>query len=363
MSCPSIKEYKKLKKSNNISIHLIPLLHGKTYGYVPKRLFKLIQTINIKQKVKEIIDTEGIDCIIVRDSPEFGFMANELSIRYDIRFIYRLSSYFPTMRKQFLTYRKTPRAIMRYIKGVIGEFIYSKLIKECDLFLPISSSMKDYYKTKYPNKKMLPVTSNPPESFINFDQRNIKKVPQRLIYVGQISLIRDCEFFIKVLKKVKKNFPNVELDLVGPVMDSGLKNKLKRSAEKEGVLDNLLFHGEVEKEKVPELVSSSVIGLSPIPPTKAYLMSSPTKVVEYIALGVPTVANREIEDQRYVIEESAGGFAVPYNTDDFAKKIIYLLENPEIADKMGKAGKGWIKRNRTYGLMAKKLEKELLNLL
>jgi len=353
----------KMPSLSNLTYHLIEINKWKYKTFIFNRFIKFIYIINLKSCAEKIIKNEKIDLIIARDNPELGMLADILSKIYSIPFVFQMTSLFPEMRKILIKYKPSFRAVVRYIKGILEEKIFHKLIRDCDLFLPISKAMQSHFKKKYPGKKMIPVPLHAPRDFIDYKKVEKYNKDNRIIYVGQISLLREFDFFIEMLKKVKRIHEDVELILLGPIMYSGLEQELRKKAKDFGVIENLKFLGEVSKSEVPDFVVGAVLGLSPIPPTKAYRMSSPTKVVEYLALGVPTVANREIEDQRSVIEESAGGFAVPYDTDEFAEKITYLLDNPEVAEKMGKAGRKWIKRNRTYGLMAEKLENELIKLL
>ena len=41
---------------------------------------------------------------------------------------------------------------------------------------------------------------------------------------------------------------------------------------------------------------------------------------------------------------------------------MWLLKNKSLADKMGRLGSNWIKKNRTYKILAKNLEQNYLNI-
>ena len=61
----------------------------------------------------------------------------------------------------------------------------------------------------------------------------------------------------------------------------------------------------------------------------------PTNVFEHMAMGKAVVANEEIPDHKETIEQSGGGVPVPFDSEAFAKAIIALLGNLEIAKEMG----------------------------
>ena len=96
------------------------------------------------------------------------------------------------------------------------------------------------------------------------------------------------------------------------------------------------------------LISDCDIGISPIKPNKRYIVSTPTKTIEYLSCGLPVVCNKEILDQKHIIQKSNGGLAVSYDENKFTKAIMYIIDNKDIYQKMSKNGKKWIFDNRTY---------------
>jgi glycosyltransferase involved in cell wall biosynthesis len=80
-------------------------------------------------------------------------------------------------------------------------------------------------------------------------------------------------------------------------------------------------------------------------------MGSPTKAIEYMALGLPVVCNDQ-PDQEQVVRESGGGYSVEMSASAFADAILRLLRNPDEARAMGKAGKAWVAEHRGYRRIA-----------
>ncbi len=57
-----------------------------------------------------------------------------------------------------------------------------------------------------------------------------------------------------------------------------------------------------------------------------------------------------------IIEDAVTGYCVnPYEKDEFRKRLIYLIENPEIRKRMGKAGKRVCQEKYTWEGHVKKL--------
>ena len=72
----------------------------------------------------------------------------------------------------------------------------------------------------------------------------------------------------------------------------------------------LRFHGFVSPERALEIVSGATVALSPLLDTPNYRHSLPTKVLEYLAVGVPTIAS-DLPGTRGVVGDRPGLVLVP----------------------------------------------------
>ena len=113
--------------------------------------------------------------------------------------------------------------------------------------------------------------------------------------------------------------------------------------------------------EIPDLINQSDLSLCILPPILSYRMSSPTKVVEYLSLGLPVIVNEEIEDQRQVVAESRGGYYIEYNIEKISELLYNIINDDKFPGKMPKYGHDWIINNRNYHKLAKELNGVLLN--
>ena len=81
-------------------------------------------------------------------------------------------------------------------------------------------------------------------------------------------------------------------------------------------------------------------------------MSSPTKLVEYLALGIPSVAN-DIPDQALVIEQSGAGLCVPMEAASFAAAARRLMEDRTLAAEFAQRGPAYVRSHRTYAILGR----------
>jgi glycosyltransferase involved in cell wall biosynthesis len=86
------------------------------------------------------------------------------------------------------------------------------------------------------------------------------------------------------------------------------KDRLLSLAAGEGL--ELRFHGFVAPDRALEIAAGATIGLSPLLDTPNYRQSLPTKVLEYLAVGVPTLAS-DLPGTRTVVAGKPGVVLVP----------------------------------------------------
>ena len=155
-------------------------------------------------------------------------------------------------------------------------------------------------------------------------------------------------YLFEALAIVKQQIPNILLVLVGDSYHDADREWLKRKADEAGVNEQLVWTGWLPMHEGWRYVRAAELGLSPIP--RGFLLDcgSPTKVPEYLALGVPVVCN-DNPDQEQVIKDSGAGLCVPYSAENFANAIIKMLclDKTEI-NKMQIQGKDYVNHFRSY---------------
>ena len=94
------------------------------------------------------------------------------------------------------------------------------------------------------------------------------------------------------------------------------------------------FTGAVAPDAIPGLLASMDIAVAPYPPL-AHFYSSPLKVYEYMAAGLPIVASR-IGQVGEIIQDGVTGLLVaPGDSAAFTKALIRLQNDPELRQQLG----------------------------
>ena len=308
---------------------------------------------------------EKYNMIFVRDEVFDGLLALYLKRRYKIPFVFEMSNPIEQEYEVLKFYSKR-NYFLNFIMGVYAHLVIYTLQK-ADLVLPTTRWMEDDFAEKgikrskmmaYPNGINL-------NRFINANGDGIRQKYELqkskvVIYVGSMARIRHLDVLIHAFSKVKKVKGDAKLLMVG---DGSDRANLEKLAGELGIGGDVVFTGQVNFNEIPNFIALADIGISPVPPLDFYKLSSPIKSFEYMTLGKPVVANEEIPEQKEVIEGSGGGILVKFEAESFADGIVELLDNHDGAKEMGRKGREWVVKNRSYERMSQKLEKRYFDLL
>ena len=156
---------------------------------------------------------------------------------------------------------------------------------------------------------------------------------------------------ILAIAKIKNKYPNIKFKTIGNILvDINLMIK-KYSLEKNIILTGYLPYREMYKE-----ISGGKIGLLIL---KSDFYNSyiglPNKLFDYMLCGLPVVASNFPEISKVVKEADCGILVDPTNVDEIANAILYLLEHPEEAKRMGDSGRRAVEEKYNWERMEEKL--------
>jgi glycosyltransferase involved in cell wall biosynthesis len=177
-------------------------------------------------------------------------------------------------------------------------------------------------------------------------------------YVGSVARARASMFLLELAAALQAARPDVLLVIAGdapsPAEAAWFRARLAAAG-------NVLFTGWLPQAEALGYAARAEVGISPIPRGDLFDVSSPTKLVEYLALGVPAVAS-DIPDQRHVIAASGGGYCVPMTVPDFCAAILRLLDDPNRLA-FGARGQAWVQAHRSYDVIGRMVAQRYRSLL
>jgi glycosyltransferase involved in cell wall biosynthesis len=125
-----------------------------------------------------------------------------------------------------------------------------------------------------------------------------------VVYVGDVTEQRGAMEMVDAVALMPESRP---LRVVGRVSD-GLAARMHERAGVHGV--RLGFDGQLPHRAAMEVVSGASAGLSLLHDTPNYRQSLPTKVIEYLAMGIPVVAS-DLPGTRSAVEGLDSVWLVP----------------------------------------------------
>jgi glycosyltransferase involved in cell wall biosynthesis len=179
-----------------------------------------------------------------------------------------------------------------------------------------------------------------------------------LLYLGTLDKVRRMDFLIRVFGWVRNALPAARLYLVGRGVDPSDEALLHDEVARLGLYSSVVFVGQLPQSEALQVVQEADVCASPFYPTPVLRSTSPTKLVEYMAMGKAVVANDHPEQKR-VLEASGAGYCVPYDERAFADAIVKLLQDPAAARLMGERGRSYVLEHRAYRVIADEVEKKL----
>ena len=204
-----------------------------------------------------------------------------------------------------------------------------------------------------PNTTYVPGTAAPPSG------------PRRVIYVGHISPDRGSAEMSELARLLAPH--GISVELVGQA-DARAQAHIRAAqadlagqspAEASAAGGGLHWHGFVPNEQALALADGALAGLSLLQDEANFRVSMPTKVVEYMAHGLPVITT-PLPLAVKLVEGADCGFIVPFNDPQAAAEAVLRLDaDPSLRRKMGERGHEAAKRDLGWPTEAKKFVTQL----
>jgi glycosyltransferase involved in cell wall biosynthesis len=330
------------------------------------RLRKHIAGISHDLKLFQLLRSGQYDVIEVKDKFVSGIFAALAAKLYRKRFVYWLSYPFP---EEYLIRAReglTKFPLLYRLRGHAFRFmLYRLLLPAADhVFVQSEQMRRDLTAEGIAPSKMTAVPMGIDGARFQAARPDVRRsvLPEGVpcvLYLGTLVKVRRLDFMVRVLARLKATLPEVRLYFVGKGEDEQDEALLRQEVRRLDVSDSVIFVGQLSQPDALRYVQEADVCVSPFFPTPILNSTSPTKLVEYMAMGKAVVANDHPE-QRLVIEQSAGGYCVPWDEGAFADAIVRLLQAPDLARSMGERGRAYAMEHRTYPRLAAMVERQFL---
>lgn len=241
-------------------------------------------------------------------------------------------------KKVIIDYCEDYKRLMKYhawiprpLKGTFGAFysLYEKyMLGKFDAIITA---------TPHVTKRLQEINSNITE-INNYPiiERHIERHPKRnnICYAGLVSGVYMQENVLQAISKIE----DVNYLIAGVKM-----NEYFDTLEELPGWEHVTYYGNVQYNDLKKIYSESAVGLAihSYHPNVDYENGtlSINKIFEYMMMGLPVLCSNQVL-WKEIIEENKCGISVnPYSVDEIHDAILYLINNPEEAEAMGKNGR------------------------
>lgn len=297
------------------------------------------------------------DLVQVRDKFVVGVLGLLAARLRRAKFTYWLSYPFAECRILDAKEGRARFPLFSRVGGAIASWLLYRIImpNSDHVFVQSDRMLQDVAAQGVPERLMSAVPMAVSEALL--DRQRLVVESQSVLYLGTLSRVRRLEVLLDAMLIVHEHYPNARLAFVGEGDSPEDRSHLERETRARGLEEWVEFTGMLPMAQAHDRVQRAAACVSPFFPTPVLLSTSPTKLIEYMALGRPVVANDHPEQTR-IISESRAGFCVPWSAKDFAGGICALFAAPDEAEIMGARGRSYVRRNRTYSLVAQRVSED-----
>jgi glycosyltransferase involved in cell wall biosynthesis len=276
----------------------------------------------------------GVDVIHAANPPDTLFIVGAIFKLVGKRYIFDQHDLAP---ETYLSRFRQPRENAVY-KAL-------QLIERCsyavaDVVIATNESYKQLAVTRGGKRSasVVIVRNGPPLSYqpVDPDPAVMRRAKDLVGYVGTIGPQDGVDCWIRSIHEIVFNLGRH--DFLAIIIGNGdaLAN-VQALARELKVDDCVWFTGRLPEPEVRKYLSAVHVCVQPDPSSPLNDKSTMNKLMEYMALGKPTVAF-DLAETRYSAQEAAA-YVRPNDELEFARRVCWLLDSPAERERMGEIGR------------------------
>lgn len=248
--------------------------------------------------------------------------------------------------------------IRNWATFIYNRTLLKKVLSGADVIIATSNSYIDESKflRNYRDKTtVIPNGINIEEFNINLSKEECREklsLPANkriILFFGNIVAYKGPHILLKALALIKNNIKDVKLVFAGR---GEMQEELTELAVELGIKNDVIFTGFINDELKPLYYKAADIFCLP-----SITMAEAFGIVnlEAMASGIPVISSKLGGIPDVVSDKETGLLVKPKDSKALADAVIFLLENEDIARKMGNNGKRKV-REYSWGKIAEKTE-------
>lgn len=203
--------------------------------------------------------------------------------------------------------------------------------------LTVEERLADILSTRGIPREKITVLMNLPDDRIFAPRpappRRDRAAPFVMVYHGTLARRLGLDVAIRAVAAIKSEVPRLELRIIGAGEE---RSNLIELTDRLGVRELVTFSdGFVPVERIPSLIADAHVGLVPLRISSGTDIMLPTKLLEYVTMGIPCIVPRTGTICRYFDGEMVRFFEAE-NVDSLAEAILELYRDPELCERLAR---------------------------
>ena len=307
-------------------------------------------------------DKRNYDIIQVRDMVSIGLVAMLIARMKGIPFVYWMSflmceGRISNARAQLLNHGGL-RARLVLWKGLAERrLLYKFVLHGAQHIFVQSDAMLAFVVGKgIPASKLTAVPMGVDTEVLRPEHIVAQRLPgwdgiPIVAYLGTLARQRELHVVVETLLVVRRTHPSARLLLIGDSPTRSDVDALRECAAKNGIADAVHITGWMPAAQAWPLLAGADAAVSYFPRGELLDTNSPTKLLEYLALGLPSVGN-DNPDQVNVLSESRCGWLTQSSPASLAQALSQILDDTAAARVRAANGPAYIDSARSYRAIA-----------
>lgn len=301
------------------------------YGFVARFVWHIIDIFHFasRNKIRKILRLEKPDLVHTHNLMGLGFLIPRLIKKLGLRHIHTVHDVQLVEPSGIILKQKENSWRYNGLPTKLYTWIIKTLFASPSVVISPSQFLLQFYESRGFFPRSHRIVMRNPITLLQRLEKNTKHEVFSFLYVGQIEEHKGVKFLIETFLKYLEQHNHCELHIVG---SGSSLSELQLVAEHE---KRIIFHGKVERERLPEFFASSDIT---IVPSLCY-ENSPTVIFESSSFGVPVLASN-IEGVAELIQEGENGMTfVAGDSKSLQEKLAWCTTHTDDIAKMGEYSK------------------------
>ena len=288
----------------------------------------------LKNKIKDFVENSEVEVLHIHDI-QIAKAAISVSKRFGIKYNIDLHENRPEIMKYY-----------KHVNSFLGKIFISPLrwkkaeesfVEKANKIVVVTENAKEELlsRVKIDQEKIVVYPNTVRDDF--YKNKKIDKVLEKqysknfvITYVGNTSERRGLLTVIESLKTLRNTIPNIKLLIIGK---SSFDNMLKNEIKKHDIEELVDFIGWIKENEIPNYLSISKLGLSPLHRNIHHDTTYANKIFQYISFGCPIVSSDVTAQSELVKKYNIGIVFEDRNVMDLTKKIIQLYNEKDLYEK------------------------------